>query len=240
MELRWWMTTAPAAVMQRRVWHVCFFVVFALKKKTFCGTSVQMQNEYIKDSSRICPQTRPCQTNKASSNASPGCLQLTDGAIPACVCLPTFQYHHHHLFLLSTAGHLLLLLLCGAACRRIVSLEQLVHLPLHLWRVALAVALGDGEPLAHGGRRQSRSLSSDVVRDTTKRTMEKWNKIKTFSPPELAVWGLSFAVRTEPLPFFFCREIRCVIAAGPSHQPVSARRLQRVWVLEPIFIRPIK
>lgn len=108
-----------------------FFCCFCFKKKTFCGTSVQMQNEYIKDSSRICPQTRPCQTNKASSNASPGCLQLTDGAIPACVCLPTFQYHHHHLFLLSTAGHLLLLL-CGAACRRIVSLEQLVHLPLHL------------------------------------------------------------------------------------------------------------
>lgn len=153
MQLRWWMTTAPAAVMQRCVWGVFCLFVFALY--IFCGTSVQMQNEYIKDSSHICPQTRACHTSQASSHASPGSSQLTDGAMPACVSLPTFQ-HHHHLFLLSTAGHLLLL--CGAACRRIVSLEQLVHLPLHLWRVALAVALRDGEPLAHGGRRQSRSL----------------------------------------------------------------------------------
>lgn len=44
---------------------------------------------------------------------------------------------------------------------------------------------------------------------------------------------VSSADRAEPLVRFLCREIRCVIPTGPSHQPVSARRLQRVWVLEP-------
>lgn len=148
--------------------------------------------------------------------------------MPACVRLPTFQ-HHHHLLLLRTAGHHLLLLLCGAAGRRIVSLEQLVHLPLHLWRVALAVALGDGEPLAHGGRRQSRFL---FRRDETGEGGEE-----NFGSACVTGLVVSSADRAEPLVRFLCREIRCVIPTGPSHQPVSARRLQRVWVLEPITAR---
>lgn len=47
---------------------------------------------------------------------------------------------------------------------------------------------------------------------------------------------VSSADRAQPLlqVWFLCREIRCVIASRASHQPVSARRLQRVWVLEPM------
>lgn len=161
-------------VLQRCVWRA--FLVNLFVFLLFCGTSVHMPNERIKNSSHICPQTMGCQRSQASSHASPGSWQLTDReeTIPACVCLPTFQHHHH--LLLGTAGRLLLhLLLCGAAGRRIVSLEQLVHLPLHLWWVALAVALGDGEPLAHGGRRQTGSLFRRCERDEK---MKKKNKKK--------------------------------------------------------------
>lgn len=194
-----------------------------------------MPNERIKNSSHICPQTMGCQRSQASSHASPGSSQLTDReeTIPACVCLPTFQHHHHLLLLLGTAGRLLLLLLllCGAAGRRIVSLEQLVHLPLHLWRVALAVALGDGEPLAHGGRRQTGSLFRRCERDEK---MKKKNK--NFWSAGVGALVVKFRWLDRTAAFFFCQEIRCVIATGPSHQPVSARPVQRVWVLEPINI----
>lgn len=60
--------------------------------------------------------------------------------------LLTFQHHHR-------LGTRSILPLRAAAGRGLVPLEQLVHLPLDVRGAPVAVALGDGEPLAHGCRR---------------------------------------------------------------------------------------
>lgn len=84
------------------------------------------------------------------STASIG-LWLTNRVNEAGKCLPTFQHHHH----LSTGS---ILPLCAAAGRGLVSLKQLVYLPLDVWGAPVAAALGDGEPLAHGWRRWDKRL----------------------------------------------------------------------------------
>lgn len=80
------------------------------------------------------------------------------------------------------------------------------------------------------------AFSSDVMRQKKR----GGGRRKNFGSVCVTGPVVSSADRDEPLVWLFCRGIRCVIPTGPSHQPVSARCLQRVWVLEPIPLQPAK
>lgn len=134
---------------------------------------------------------------------------------------PTFQ-HQHHIGIASSRA---------AAARGLVSLKQLVHLPLDLRGARVAVAFGDGEPLAHGGcrpcdTRRFFSLQPLLGRTNTNTFLNYFQS--PLSQTTKFTTNLAFLDR-KPL---FSRFIRRAVRSGPSHQPVSAGLL-RTWVLKP-------
>lgn len=152
--------------------------------------------------------------------------QLTNRVNEDGKCVPTFQDHHH----LGAAGNLPLRTAGG---RGLVSLKQLVHLPLDVWGAPVAVALGDGEPLAHGWRRETRVFLPRCGltrgdKDTEKRSWSACCR-GPLSPCAKFISGYSVLGGVTAV----CRVIRCERTSGPAHQPVSGNWLPRAWVLKP-------
>lgn len=242
MQLQWSIITA-----QRRCRDVCgvlfLFIWLGVFLLLFCGTSVHMPTEDIKNSSHICPQTMGRQRSQASSHASPLSVssQLTDReeTIPACVCLsaylsappppppprhrrspppppPPLRRCGSEDRLPRTAGSPPPASLTGCARRR-------------SWRRWTSGSWwSPSDPLSLQALWERRENEGGVK--------EKKKTRKNFWSAWVGALVVKFDCLDRTAAFFFCREIRCVIATGPSHQPVSARPVHRVWVLKPITV----
>lgn len=128
--------------------------------------------------------------------------------------LPTFQHYHH----LGTGSILPLRIAAGQG---LVSLKQLVHLPLDVWGAPVAVALGDDEPLAHGCRRWDKRRVFLPRCGLTDKDSGKCSRFYRYCSPPSPSSKFTSDYYWPARTFALCRVIGCVMPTGPSHQPVS-------------------